>query len=130
VFTCNGQTFETVAVARRVVGEGWTHVPAAGTDADGNIVGGCHFLIPNARYDFDGMPMVGDCGAEAAYNDDHFECSAGHEYTSAETREREGWDYAGDERDAAAITRAGKAYVPMGPSTAIDVREAARMAAF
>lgn len=51
------------------------------------------------------------------------ECEFGHEHTDAETRDREGWDYAEDAFDAAVIGRGGRDYAPMGPNTFIDPAE-------
>jgi hypothetical protein len=140
-FTSNGQTFETVAIARRVLVDGWTHVPAAAPDADGRLVGGCTWMVEycpepivcdeTGEVDFWDDPQlpIRDCGAEVAYNDDRWECAAGHEHTSAEARDREGWDYAADAYDAAVIGRGGKLVVPAGPTTYIDPYEVAHIAA-
>jgi hypothetical protein len=141
MFTCNGQRFETVAIARRVAVDGWTHVPAAAPDTDGNVVGGCNWMVhyvPEPMYceetgdvdywDDPELP-IRDCGAEVAYSDHRWECAAGHEHTSAEERERLGFDYAEDDYDAAVIARGGRRPVPMGPNTHIDERHAAQIMA-
>lgn len=122
-FTTNGRSFQTVSIARRVVVDGWTYVPPADDRWDGEK--GCTFLVPNAYYDFDDQPVVGDCGAEAAYDNDHFVCANGHEHTSMQARHDAGWDYAEDAYDAAVISRGGKDYRPVGPNTHIDSREVA-----
>lgn len=134
MFTCNGQQFATIEIARKVAVEGWTHVPAAGPDAHGNTTGGCNWLVERAgfvggddEWPAEWMEWTADCGAEAAYNDDRFVCANGHEHTSAQARDREGWDYCEDEWDAAVVARAGKTVVPMTPNTHIDEREAARI---
>lgn len=128
MFTVNGQRFETVAIARLVILAGWAHVAGAGPDQWGNVVGGCDWLVDRGITE-DGERWITDCGAEAAYDDDHFRCAAGHEHTSMEAQEREGWAYAEDEYDAAVIARGGREFRPVGPNTIIDEREAARIMA-
>lgn len=136
MFTINGQAFETVAIARLVVQRGWTHVPAAAPDADGNVVGGCNWAVERT-FVFEGDDdwptevdtRIVDCGAEVAYDDHHWVCAAGHEHTSMEAQEREGWAYAEDEYDAAVIAKGGRTPVPMGPNTHIDEHVAARIMA-
>lgn len=141
MFTVNGQEFTTVAIARLVTTEGWTHVPAEAPDEFGNLVGGCNWVItyvPEVTYDdetgeayfWDDPELpTRDCGAEAAYTDGRWVCAAGHGHVSAEARDRENWDYCEDEWDAAVVSRAGKRVVSMGPHTVIDEREAARIMA-
>lgn len=123
-FTCAGRRFDSVAIARKVVVDGWEHVPAA---IDGT--GGCRWLIRDVYRDADGWPeeQIVDCGAEVAVGDDGWICAAGHEHVSMEAQERLGIAYAEDAYDAAVIARGGRTPVPMGPETAIDEREAAHI---
>ncbi len=141
MFTAAGRQFTTVDIARLVILLGWTHVPAAAPDAHGNTVGGCTWMvnyIPEPMYceetgdvDYydDPTPLVRDCGAESAYSDDRFRCAAGHEHVSAETRDREGWDYAEDAYDAAVIAKGGRLPVPMGAGSTWTEADAGRVMA-
>jgi hypothetical protein len=126
MFTCQGRSFETAAIARLVVVDGWTHVPAA---VDG--VGGCTWVVeyvPEPIYDEETgetwywddpeLPRR-DCGAEVAYDDHHWVCAAGHEHTSAELREAEGWDYADGPEEAAMLASVGVDARPIGPHTVL-----------
>lgn len=142
MFTINGQQFTTVAIARLVVLAGWTHVAAAAPDEFGNPGrGGCNWLVEyipepctdpetgeDCYYD-DPSPMIVECGAEVAYTDERWQCAAGHEHVSAEARDREGWDYAEDDYDAAVIAKGGRQPVPMGPNTHLDTAAAAAIMA-
>ena len=141
MFTAHGHRFETVTIARLVVLLGWTHVPAAAPDADGNLVGGCTWMVEyvpapivcdeTGEVDFWDDPQlpIRDCGAEAAYSEHEFRCAAGHEHTSAELRDRQGWDYADSEWDVAVLALAGKTYRPAGPNTYLDEAVAAQIMA-
>lgn len=129
MFTAEGQRFTTVAIARLVLIEGWTHVPAA---ADGQ--GGCTWMVDRSGWCDGGddwpaewVERITECGAELAYTDDRWVCAAGHEHVSAEAREREGWDYAEDAYDAAVISAGMREYRPMGPGTFIDQNEVAHV---
>lgn len=141
MFTAAGRQFTTVDIARLVILFGWTHVPAAAPDANGRLVGGCNWMVeyvPEPIYnpDTDDMefyddptPLIRDCGAEVAYDDDRWRCAAGHEHVSAEARDREGWDYAEDAYDAAVIAEGGRLPVPMGPRSTWTEAEAGRIMA-
>lgn len=96
MFTSGGQTFETVAIARRVVVDGWER-------------GTCTWMVEDHFRDQDGMPdsQIVDCGAEAAFGPDGFACAAGHAHVSAEARSRQGWDYAHDATEAGLLAKAG-----------------------
>jgi hypothetical protein len=124
MFTCDGRSFATVAIARLVIVDGWTHVPGAAVDGDGRHPGGCTWMVERGYWidaDDDWAPeyveRVEDCGAELAYNDDRWVCAAGHEHTSAEAREREGWDYADSPEEARRLASVGVDSRPMGPNT-------------
>ena len=59
----------------------------------------------------DGYRIV-ECGEDAAYFTEpdggyRFWCTAGHNYTDAQTRAREGWEYAEDPREAQNLAAAG-----------------------
>jgi hypothetical protein len=138
MFTAHGHRFETVTIARLVLLLGWTHVPAAAPDADGRVVGGCTWTVVRGGWIGGGdeddwapeyVERVEDCGTEVAYDEHHWVCAAGHENTSAEARQAEGWDYAEDAYDAAVIAKGGRTPVPMGPATYWDDREAAQIMA-
>lgn len=63
----------------------------------------------------DGGRNVVDCGAVAwLTHDGHgFECARGHSHVDAETRDREGWEYAEDREEAKQLARAGVRPVDM-----------------
>lgn len=55
--------------------------------------------------------MIGECGASAAADDRGSHCEAGHDHVNAQARDAEGWDYAGDEQEAAVRAKYGHASV-------------------
>lgn len=127
MFTHAGRAFYTVAAARLF----------ADADARGlaPLTGTCNWLVDRTRligdeeYGWEFDTRVEDCGAEAVFHDEGWECTAGHEHTVMEVREAQGWDYAGDEYDAAVIERGGRRAVPVGPTVVLDERVVAHLAA-
>lgn len=68
----------------------------------------CYWLIEGWIEDFDGgHKAIIECGADAIYDGRGFECVAGHSHVAADVRQAEGWDYAEDRGEAAALVRAG-----------------------
>lgn len=84
----------------------------------------CTWLVETR---IEGELYVSECGAEAWYDSDRFECANGHSHVNTEARLREGWDYAEDAYDAAVISLGGRTYRPMTAATGIDEREVARV---
>ncbi len=134
MFTCANRQFASVAIARRVLLDGWDHVPAAAPDADGRLTGGCTWAVERTTWvddpEFGPEPWtrIEDCGAEVAHTDDRWECAAGHAHVSAEARDREGWDYAEDAYDAAVIASGGRTPVPATPGATWTPTEVAQLA--
>lgn len=125
MFRFAGQTFETVAVARL-----FSTLTALAPE-----LGRCSWMVERVIYigdDEEGYEQdvrIEECGAEAVFHNNGFHCTAGHEHTSMEARERAGWDYAEDAYDAAVITKGGREFRPMGPGTFIDPHEVAHVMA-
>lgn len=127
MFTCNGQQFESVAIARMVATLGWMLSPTR--------CGWMITFVPEVTYDpetgeacfWDDPELpIRECGAELAENaDGSWACGAGHEHTAMATRWGQGWDYAEDGYDAAVLGLAGREARPMGPTTFIDPAETA-----
>ena len=80
---------------------------AAADEKDGTDVWPCGWLL-EGRHD-DGSAYSYPCEAPTRYTggDDSYECLAGHDFVSQETRTAQGWDYAADEGEAYLLARAG-----------------------
>jgi hypothetical protein len=76
-------------------------------------------------------PQVVECGEDAAFHHgaggSGFRCTAGHAWVDMATRNREGWEYADDDHDAAVILAGGRDYRPGGPHTVIDPTQVAKI---
>ena len=120
MFTFAGRQFRTVDAARLFL-----TAAALGLHPDGPHA--CQWVVQTNDYDEDGDRIQFDCGAEVIAHDNGWECTAGHEHTTTEARQAQGWEYAEDAYDAAVIARGGRRYRPMAPGTYLDPAEVARV---
>jgi hypothetical protein len=75
----------------------------------------CPWLVDRG-YNEDGESVITECEALAWGSDRGFECEAGHGHVYAEVRVREGWEYAEDRDEAAALAKVGVMPVQMDGS--------------
>lgn len=83
----------------------------------------CPDLVDTRSYDEDGQRIILPCDGLSWEIDGGTRCEHGHEYIDAQTRHKQGWDYAGDAEEAANLRRYGVGYREMGPNTYIDPAE-------
>lgn len=96
------------------------------------VVGPCNWLVERRYYDFDDLPQteVVECGAEAVYTAEGFECANGHSHVNAEVLARRGEAYAGDAEEAYVLAYMGTIPLRMDGSGPVPESEMRRPSNF